>query len=303
MSVFSETEEQIREVLDSLENQTFKNFEIIIILDDPNRNDVETIIDCYKDLNIIFYRNAQNIGLAMSMNKAASLANSDIFARMDADDVCEPQRLEKEYNAIKSNNVDLIFSRFSYIDMDSHPIKKDLIVYLPPEQLKDNPDIIVNHIHHPTVMYTKKIFVKSGGYRDFPCSQDLDLWLRMWEMNCRFLMLPDILLKYRISPNSISSRKWFQQQITCDYIWELTFERRKKGKDSFSSQNYISYVNKMGLGKKENEEKLRKGYAYLQKAQEKKTKGEILYCLFYRIQAIATSSILLRRAWLKLRLS
>lgn len=290
MSTYGETESHIREAVESLLCQSFSEYELIVINDNPNRTDIKSILDSYGDSRIRFYQNSSNIGLAMSMNKAARMALTDIFARMDADDIALPQRIEKQYKEIQKGFFDFVFSDFNYIDEKSNLVEGRIEhPYYSPEELnfiltKDNV------IHHPTVMFTRSIFEKVGGYRDFPCSQDADLWFRMHEAGCRFLMLKDKLLQYRINSNSISNKRWFQQQLTCNYIFDLSIERLKRnGNDSFSQENYSIYLSKWDVGNPQKASKLRRDYRLLSRAAKCKFKGRKIYALFIRLWVFISS--------------
>lgn len=290
MSTYNETESNIRESVESILTQTFTKFELIVINDNPQRQDVELVLNTYSDSRIRFFQNPCNIGLAMCMNKAAEIANSDVFARMDADDIAKPNRLEKQYNILQEGNFDFIFSDYEYIDEASNLINdKQEHKYYTPSDLS-NVLAKVNVIHHPTVMFTKAIFDKVGGYRNFPCSQDADLWFRMQEAGCRFCMIKDKLLLYRINTNSISNKRWYQQQLTCNYIYDLSIERLlNDGKDSFSVDNYNAYLSKWGIGDSEKERKLRRDYKLLSKANRCRVEGKKVYPLFLRMWVFVTS--------------
>ncbi len=100
MSTYNETVEELKKAIDSILTQTFKNFEFIIILDNPQNYEHKKVINEYlsKDKRIIFLINESNIGLAASLNEGIENAKGDYIARMDADDISMPNRLEKEYN-------------------------------------------------------------------------------------------------------------------------------------------------------------------------------------------------------------
>lgn len=304
MSTYNETESDIRESVESMLRQTFTDYEMIVVNDNPKREDVKAILDSYNDSRIIFYQNPTNIGLAMSMNKAAELASKEtnIFARMDSDDIAEPTRLQKNYDVITSGDYDFVCSRYSYIDEKSVNIRKnDKQVYYKPELLHHAISLDPSIVHHPTVMFTREIFEKTGGYRDFPCSQDADLWLRMAENGCRFYMIDEELVRYRINPNSVSNKKWFQQQLTCNYIFELSMERiRKNGHDSYSIDNYKVYLKEHGAGDITAENRLRNTYKKLGLAQQYRNEGKLLIALFLRITAFVESP-LMRKHYIQLK--
>ena len=98
MSIYSEEEEWIRESIDSILNQTFSDFEFIIINDNPNRDKNNSLLTEYTriDNRIIIITNEENIGLTKSLNKGLEIARGKYIARMDADDISLPTRFEKQ---------------------------------------------------------------------------------------------------------------------------------------------------------------------------------------------------------------
>ena len=84
-----------------------------------------------------------------------------------------------------------------------------------------------NTIHHPTVMIKKNIIESVKGYRNFPCAQDYDLWLRLFEKNISMGILNKLLIKYRIRKNSISQSKKLKQINTVWYIRKCFWEQKK----------------------------------------------------------------------------
>lgn len=294
MSIYNENEQYIRESVSSILSQSIKDIELVIIVDNPDRSDVPTILQSFNDDRIIFHVNSENIGLALSMNKAAELASPevDIFARMDADDIAFAQRLEKCVPFILNGKYDFVFSQFHYINETSMVIPAPLNRVYPDECLNRIISLQPSIIHHPTVMFTKQIFNRVRGYRDFPCSQDADLWLRMAEAGCRFHMIREPLLYYRINSCSVTMTKWFRQRLTCNYIFKLSIERLKTGQDSYSKSNYEEYLLNHGIQDANKEQKLRVCYRDLSKAIEYRQKGyKLQYCLI-RIKVFIKSNIL-----------
>lgn len=288
ISVYNETECHIRQAVESILNQTLDDFEIIVVIDNPNRDDVELILSSYSDPRLIICKNSNNIGLALSMNKAAKMAKSEVLARMDADDIAYPDRLEREYKLISSKKYDFIFTGYDLIDEQSSLIRKYKPMH-PYSQSELIRQIHLKHIiHHPTVMFTKEIFYKVGGYRNFPCTQDLDLWFRMVENGCRFFMINEPLLKYRINSNSVSVKKWFLQKLTGNYIFKLSIERLQKGYDSYSLDNYQKYLNDNGINNKFKQNMLRRSQRFLYRASNSSSN---FLSLLYRIIAFLNSSI------------
>ena len=293
MSIYNETTEQIKESVSSVLLQDFRDFELIIVLDKPERTDVEDSLNCFDDSRIVFLRNDKNIGLAMCMNRAASIANSEIFIRMDADDVSLPGRFKREMEIIESGNYDFVYSNYNDIDTDSIIIRKcDVEEDITDSQITRrmvalDPSII----HHPTVMFTKQIFEKAGGYRDFPCSQDSDLWLRMAENGCRFYKLGTPYLNYRVNPNSVTSKRWYQQQLTCHYIFELSLQRLTRGNDDYSLDNYHNYLDKFRVDDENAKAKLRKAVDTLCQAAFATSEGHRIKGLLLRVKVLLISNV------------
>ena len=286
MIVFNESKAQIVESVHSMLEQSFSDFELIIVNDNPRRDDIQDIINQFADDRIRIIKNESNIGLAMSMNVAASQARADIYARMDADDIAEFDRFAIEYEIIRRPDVDVVFSNFVYIDNESKPIeekyKRNFL-----EGPVDSRDIALRPslIHHPTVMMKRNIFEKVGGYRDFPCAQDSDLWMRMQENGALFYRIAKPLMRYRINPKGTTQKKYFKQQLTAHYIFSLSIERMTMGKDSFSKDNYEAYMKRCGIDSIYKERCFHNGIALLRKAKEKI--GVIK--IWYRIAAFAIS--------------
>ena len=241
MSIYNETLNEIDRAIKSMLNQTYKDFVFAIVLDNPDRNEVKNyLLDLQKkDKRIKLIFNDINIGLALSLNKARDLLNVRYLCRMDADDFSFPNRIEQQINIFQNYKVDLVFSQFYFVDSDGNITGEENEFY----ESEDIPKLlnVINVIHHPTVMMRSDIFDKVNGYRNFPCSQDYDLWLRLAESGCRFYMIKEKLLKYTIRENSIGNSKAFKQIATLNYIKQLRNFRRKKGIDNFSVEDLNMY--------------------------------------------------------------
>lgn len=291
MSVYNETESQIFESVSSILVQTFSEFELIIINDNPQR-DLLLYFKSFHDERIRFYANTRNIGLAMSMNRAASLAQTNMFARMDADDIAEPNRFEQEIRAIEENNADFVFSSFRRIDENSKLL--DTVIsdcYYTQKEWSKAILLKPYEIHHPTVMFKRDIFERVNGYRDFPCSQDVDLWLRMAECGCRFYKINKPLLRYRINKNGVTSRKWFLQKLTVNFIFELGCLRLLRGNDNYSIENYNAYLLRYGIENNKSEIALRKSIHSLHLSKVSASKKKYFQTVYYRLIAQLQSKI------------
>lgn len=200
MPVYNVKEEYLRASIESILNQSFTNFEFII-LDDNSTKSIENIINSYNDKRMKFYKNSSNLGIAESRNKLMDLARGEYAALMDNDDIADKNRLLKQVEFLDNHpSVSILGSAYETLtdkNIIRHP---DSVNYF---------DLIKGCvIAHPSVMFRLNDLRKHNlRYNSkFICSQDYELWSRA----IRFLKianLPDVLLKYRIFEESITQKK------------------------------------------------------------------------------------------------
>ena len=240
MSCFNESEEELKESIDSILNQSYRNFEFILVNDNPKNDRLKKILESYKldDFRVKIINNETNIGLAKSLNKALMLSKGKYISRMDADDISYPNRLEKQLEYLESNpDCDIVSTNRDDIDENSNIIRKASAVIVEDDAI---PKILKygSIITHPSVMIKASILKKLNGYRLFKSSQDYDLWLRMVSLHCHFHIMPEVLIKYRIRKNSITKSNFARSYFCLKYIRELFFERENSnGSDSFSEDS------------------------------------------------------------------
>ena len=236
MSVYN-GEAHLRESIESILNQTFNNYEFIII-DDASIDSSLQIIQSYqsKDKRIILTSNEKNLGLTQSLNKALTIAKGKLVARQDADDLSVETRLEKQYEFLMEKpDIILISSSASIIESRGNEIY--------PKHYKLSPEQIEkylkrqNIIVHGSVMFRKNEIINLGGYREhFRYAQDYDLWLRIIDKQ-KIYILPEYLYKVRISLENLSIRSCILQEEFAKIAKKLYYERKKFGKDCY--ENYF----------------------------------------------------------------
>ena len=112
MTVYKESEEELKESFESIINQTYKNFEVIVVND--GSSDKTDEIEQYNDERVKIIVNEKNIGLPLSLNKALDVATGDYYARMDSDDISTLDRFEKQLKYIENEDCDLVGSYMQY---------------------------------------------------------------------------------------------------------------------------------------------------------------------------------------------
>ena len=179
MSTYKESELFLRQSIESILNQSFNDFEFIIVLDNPDNNIHINLISDYakKDHRIRFYINEYNLGLTKTLNKAILLAKGKYICRMDADDISISNRIEIQKEYLESNNYDLIGGISQMIDEDGNAIYS--IKKVPSDFEKIKKCIRYNQvISHPTWFGKKIVFDTLSGYREIPLCEDYDFTLR-----------------------------------------------------------------------------------------------------------------------------
>lgn len=219
MSTYKEDEKLLRESIESILNQTYKDFEYIIILDYPDNDVHKSVIEEYaiKDDRIHFYINEKNMGLTDSLNRGLSLCHGEYIARMDADDISLPDRLERQMEYLEKNHYDLIGGITEMINENGSLLYS--IKSVPTDPKKINKALRYSQcIAHPTWLGKKEVFEKNAGYRHMPLCEDYDFTLRAVLNGFVISNLNEPVLKYRMTSNSISRSNLFEQYLYMSYI-------------------------------------------------------------------------------------
>lgn len=264
MSVYNEKLEWLQVAVESICKQTYKEFEFLIIIDNPNLPDAlkDYLLQAQEDdsrIKIIY--NEYNLGLAASLNRGLMYAKGAYIARMDADDISMPERFEHELKYLEEQELDLVATNKINIDEKGKIIAKDPYIIKNP-----NKSILYgNMIIHSSVLVKKDVMIAMKGYREFVNTEDFDLWIRMSEKGYKLGILNEYLLQYRLRSNSASIGRQLEQFYIQEYILYLSKERKKNGTDSFSIDNMKLFLQK----KKITDKKKRKfsiANNYIQKA-------------------------------------
>ena len=209
MATYKESIECLKQSIESIINQTYNDFEFIIILDNPDNKEHIAFINDYvcKDERIKFYINDKNMGLTNTLNRGLKLAEGKYICRMDADDISELYRMEHQKKYLEENDFDLIGGISQMIDEDGNTI------YSIKKCIKYN-----QVISHPTWFGKKEVFDKLNGYRNMPLCEDYDFTLRAILQGFKISNVNECVLKYRMTKDSISRSNLFEQYLFARYI-------------------------------------------------------------------------------------
>ena len=194
-------EKYLRQAIDSILSQTFRDFEFLIINDGSTDATVE-IITSYTDTRIRLIHNDTNLGLIATLNKGLDLAHGEYIARMDCDDISLPKRLAKQVSFMDRNSdVGICGTWIQFIGSNrikKYPLTHEAIkVYL----LFNCP------LAHPSVMIRKDVLRKNDLYYDinYKHAEDYELWTRCVNV-IKLANIPEVLVKYRWHLDQVSNK-------------------------------------------------------------------------------------------------
>lgn len=228
MSVYKEPIEWLQLAIDSILNQTFADFDFIIVCDNPDYKEGIALLKKYANIDnrirLIF--NQENLGLTKSLNRGISLSRGEYIVRMDADDISLKNRIEVEFNYMKQHpRVDVcgtnkrafgnvnIFTRKTNWNIPCSENEIKVCMYL------------ASPIVHPSVIMKKVICGKEVSYNEnYRMGQDYMLWHELLIDGAVIVNINQVLLNYRISRSQISSKYTVQKEVNSKIHSELLKE-------------------------------------------------------------------------------
>ena len=212
--------EYVRLALDSmLVSQSAKPSEIVLVQDGPVSYELVRLLLEYKDkygeiINII--KLEKNGGLGNALRLGIENARYGICARMDSDDICMPNRFEKQLVFLEEHpECDIVGGQITeFIETPSNIVGK--------REVPCDNESIYNYmrsrcaLNHPTVMFRKEAVLDAGNYQDWFWNEDYFMWIRMMERGCVFANLPDVLVNMRSGLDQYGRRggkKYFDSEI------------------------------------------------------------------------------------------
>ena len=229
----------IAECLDSIRRQTFSDYELIAV-DDGSSDASTSIVAEYAaaDLRIQLHRSPVQ-GLVAALNYGLRRTRAALIARMDADDLMHPERLDLQFDHLQRH------PEISLVSCQARAFPEALVqqgyreyirwqnLCLSPEQIVANL-FVESPLPHPSVMFRCEPVLRLGGYRQGSFPEDYELWLRLHEHGHRMAKLPRVLLDWRESPHRTSrqdprySRDAFDR-LRAEYLARSPLLRQRRG--------------------------------------------------------------------------
>jgi glycosyltransferase involved in cell wall biosynthesis len=191
-------EKYIAAALDSILSQTYGDFELLVI-NDGSSDGTEGILREYarKDGRVRVVLCDKNTGLASALNLGLRETGADLVARMDADDVALPDRLEKQMEYLAAHPEIDVLGTFCE-DIDEFGDRTGRIRRMPLGSEKNAALVWTNPVIHPTIMFRRDRIMRLGGYNaTLRRRQDYDLWFRVIAAGMKIDNIPEVLLLYR----------------------------------------------------------------------------------------------------------
>ena len=193
MPVYKTPEKYLRETIESILNQTYRDFEFLILDDCPAQR-VESVVKSYKDERIKYFQNEKNMGISLSRNKLLDLSQGEYLAVMDHDDISLSERFEKEVAYLDAHPEVGVVGTW-YETFPNVKLKKRLVVNSQIEK-----ELMYGcSVLHPSSMIRKAVLEKNHlRYEDeFTPAEDYALWCRLIGKT-KFANIPEVLYRYRV---------------------------------------------------------------------------------------------------------
>jgi glycosyltransferase involved in cell wall biosynthesis len=273
----------LRAAIESVLQQTFSDFEFLII-DDGSNDNTARIIGEYADKRIKYFRNEKNSGLPFTLNRGVELAKAKYIARMDADDISLPSRFGKQVDILDADNkIAFVDCIMQYVDENDKIIERTNAIQIHFEDIKKEMPRS-NCLGHSSIMIRSSL-LQHYRYENVG-NEDYELWLRILADGNQMYKINEVLLLYRIHAGSYTldahkkGIQFFRQARSKWHFLKREWFRQKR-LSWFSAKTFI-FMLKDGI---------------LQNNENKKR--EIVFCslksIHFRLQFEGSSHILLKR--------
>jgi len=214
----------IEECLAGLAGQSFSGF-VVKMVDDASSDDTVDLLQswCAKDPRFQLVNvHRENRGLTASLNELLGHCDTDLVARMDADDISLPRRLERQVEYLARHpKIQVVGSWARDIDETGQVLGVRRVPRTPEKIARMLP--LVNPLIHPTVMFRRQTICDIGGYNEkYRYAQDYELWFRCVAHNLQLANIGEPLLLYRVVTGHTGKRSWHYRKLDAGIRWQGT---------------------------------------------------------------------------------
>ena len=232
----------LAEAIDSILGQTLTDFELIVVDDGSADRSAEIANTVQERDGRVRVHSQARLGLCAGLNAAAGLAAAPLLARLDADDIALPDRLERQVAFLDRHpGVAVVGGGVIMVDEAGRELDR--------EPGREDPDLSEgNPLWHSTVVIRAEAFREAGGYRLYP-AEDYDLWLRI-EERYRLAAVPQLVVGYRIHAGQVSFRRLEQQAATTLAVRAAAEARRRGMPDPLAGVERVDarVLARLGIG-------------------------------------------------------
>lgn len=215
-------EKYVASAITSILQQTYTYFEFIII-DDGSTDNTLTIVNSFKDKRIKVFKNQLNSGVVATLNRGLDLAQGKYIARIDADDIALPNRLQKQVDFLNNNEYyGIVGTRIKHmIGDDNTPTNAESVIAFDDHHIRFRA-LFYTPFMHPTVMVRAFLIKKLKYDANFEIAEDYNLWFEILKLT-KGKNLNEVLLYYRIHPNKTGLKRKEQQLHSLAKLIEKQF--------------------------------------------------------------------------------
>ena len=227
-------EKYVQEAIESVKKQTYQDWRLIIIEDASNDNTLEKIQESIKNIKekVLLIKNTKNKGVAVSRNLGIEKSTNKYIAFLDADDIWEAEKLEKQIKFMNENNYSFTYTAFSYLKNSKYKKVKLFPKSLNYKQALKNTFILTSTVMINTEKIDRKLIEMPKVE-----SEDTATWWKILKDGNIAYGLKENLLTYRITPNGLSSNKIKNLKRT----WNL-YRRQENLNIIYSIYYFINYM-------------------------------------------------------------
>lgn len=231
--LYNTNSSHLKEMIESVLNQIFTDFELILLNDSPDNQELAKIVSSYRDDRIIYKENSRNMGISASRNRLLEIAKGEYLAILDHDDICVPDRLEREVSYLDENPNVGVCSGWLQLMSNNKQIKT-------PEENDDIKELLMSEcaIVHSAAMIRKSVLEENNiCYEEmYSPAEDYMLWIRLLGVTMFYnIQAPMILYRDHADNTSNRQKKKMQDKgrlVRCiayrEYLCLLSEKDRKK---------------------------------------------------------------------------